>query len=59
VIVGGHWIDSGGMVQDLNSLIPAKSGYQITYATAINDNGQIVADACATTSQAAVLLNPS
>ena len=27
VMVGGHWIDSGGMVQDLNSLIPAKSGY--------------------------------
>jgi len=26
-MVGGHWIDSGGMVQDLNSLIPAKSGY--------------------------------
>ena len=59
-MVGGHWIDSGGMVQDLNSLIPAKSGYQITYATAINDNGQIVADASdAATSQAAVLLNPS
>jgi hypothetical protein len=34
-MVGGHWIDSGGMAQDLNSLIPAKSGYQITYATAI------------------------
>jgi len=26
-MVGGLWIDSGGMVQDLNSLIPAKSGY--------------------------------
>jgi len=26
-MVGGHWIDSGGMVQDLNSLIPAKSGH--------------------------------
>jgi len=26
-MVGGHWIDSGGMGQDLNSLIPAKSGY--------------------------------
>jgi probable HAF family extracellular repeat protein len=60
VMVGGSSIDSGGTVQDLNSLIPAKSGYQITYATAINDNGQIVADAAdATTSQAAVLLNPS
>src|SRR5713101_4952111 len=60
VMVGGHLIDSGGTVQDLNSLIPARSGYQITYATAINDNGQIVAYASdATTSFAAVLLNPS
>ncbi len=59
-MVGGHLIDSGGTVQDLNSLIPARSGYQITYATAINDNGQIVAYASdATTSFAAVLLNPS
>jgi hypothetical protein len=60
VMVGGSLIDSGGTVEDLNSLIPARSGYQITYATAINDNGQIVAAASdATTSQAAVLLNPS
>jgi probable HAF family extracellular repeat protein len=60
VMVGGHSIDSGGTVQDLNSLIPARSGYQITYATGINDNGQIVAYASdATTSYAAVLLNPS
>jgi hypothetical protein len=59
VMVGGSSIDTGGTVQDLNSLIPAKSG-QIAYATAINDNGQIVADASdATTSQAGVLLNPS
>lgn len=59
VMVGGHSIDSGGTVQDLNSLIPARSGYQISYATAINDNGQIVAYASdATTSEAAVLLNP-
>ncbi len=34
----------------------ARSGYQITYATAINDNVQIVAGAA--TSQAGVLLNP-
>jgi len=60
VMVGGSSIDTGGTVQDLNSLIPAKSGYQISYATAINDNGQIVADASdATTSEAGVLLNPS
>jgi hypothetical protein len=60
VMVGGHSIDTGGSVQDLNSLIPGGSGYQITYATAINDNGQIVTGASdATTSQAAVRLNPS
>jgi hypothetical protein len=53
-------IDSGGTVQDLNSLIPANSGYQITDPTAINDNGQLVASASdATTSYAAVLLKPS
>jgi probable HAF family extracellular repeat protein len=55
VMVGGEQIDSGGTVQNLNSLIPANSGYQITYATAINDNGQIVANA----SDVALLLNPS
>jgi probable HAF family extracellular repeat protein len=44
VMVGGPSIDSGGTVQDLNTLIPAGSGRQIQNATAINDNGQIVAD---------------
>ncbi len=44
VMVGGPSIDSGGTVQDLNTLIPAGSGSQIQNATAINDNGQIVAD---------------
>jgi len=58
VMVGGHSIDSSGTVQDLNTLVPA--GDQISYATAINDNGQIVADGSdATTGQAALLLNPS
>jgi len=57
-MVGGHSIDSGGTVQDLNSLVPA--GDQISYATAINDNGQIVTDGSdATTSQAALLLTPA
>jgi hypothetical protein len=47
-------------VQNLNSLIPPGSGYQITDAFGINDNGQIVARASdSTTSQAAVLLAPS
>jgi len=60
VMVGGSSIDSGGTVQDLNSLIPARSGDQITDATAINDNGQIVASGSdATTSQAALLLTPA
>ena len=45
VIVGGPSIDTGGTVQNLNNLIPAGSGYQIQNATAINDNGQIVANA--------------
>jgi hypothetical protein len=59
VMVGTSSIDSGGTVHDLNSLIPAGSGDQISYATAINDNGQIVADGSdATTGQAALLLTP-
>lgn len=58
VMVGGSSIDSGGTVQDLNSLIPA--GAQISDATAINDNAQIVANGSdATTSQAALLLTPA
>jgi probable HAF family extracellular repeat protein len=44
VMVGGPYIDSGGTVQNLNNLIPAGSPYQIQNATAINDNGQIVAN---------------
>jgi probable HAF family extracellular repeat protein len=48
VIVGQNssvaWIWSGGVFQDLNSLIPAGSGFTLTSATAINDNGQIVAN---------------
>jgi hypothetical protein len=58
VMVGGHSIDSGGTVQDLNSLVPA--GDQISYATAINDSGQIVANGSdATAGQAALLLTPA
>jgi hypothetical protein len=55
-MVGGPAIDSGGTVQNLNTLIPAGSGCQIQNATAINDNGQIVAN---TTSNHALLLTPS
>jgi hypothetical protein len=57
VMVGGPYIDSGGTVQNLNTLIPAGSP-TIQNATAINDNGQIVASATGSTS-GAVLLNPS
>src|SRR5260221_3728147 len=56
VMVGGPSIDSGGTVQNLDTLIPARSGYQIQNATAINDDGQIVAN---TTNNHALLLIPS
>ena len=55
-MVGGPSIDSGGTAQNLNTLIPAGSG-QIQDATAINDNGQIVANG--TVGSGSVLLNPS
>jgi hypothetical protein len=54
-MVGGPWIDSGGTVQNLNTLIPAGSGYQVQDATTINNNGQIVAN---TTNNHALLLTP-
>jgi probable HAF family extracellular repeat protein len=45
VIVGqGAFIFSGGSFQDLNNLIPPGSGFTLDDATAINDNGQIVAN---------------
>jgi probable HAF family extracellular repeat protein len=48
VIVGqssnGAWIWSNGTFQNLNNLIPPGSGFTLTDATAINDNGQIVAN---------------
>src|SRR5262252_1589692 len=48
VIVGqsstGAWIWSNGTFQSLNNLIPPGSGFTLTDATAINDNGQIVAN---------------
>ena len=56
VMVGGPYIDSGGTVQNLHTLIPAGSP-TIQDATAINDNGQIAASATGSTS-GAVLLNP-
>ena len=52
----GRLLIDGGIVQNLNDLIPAGSGYQIQNATALNDNGQIVAN---TTSNHTLLLTPS
>ena len=55
VIIGGEEIYSGGTLQNLNNLIPANSGYQISNAVAINDNGQILAQ----DGGEALLLSPS
>jgi probable HAF family extracellular repeat protein len=47
VIVGqgpeGAVVDSGGTFQNLNNLVPSGSGFTLTNATGINNNGQIVA----------------
>ena len=61
VIVGGQFVYSNGTLQNLNTLIPAGSGYQIRNATGINDNGQIVANAddTATGQNHALLLTPN
>ena len=61
MIVGGAFVYSGGTLQNLNTLIPAGSGYQIQSATGINDNGQIItnADDTATGQAHALLLTPS
>jgi len=59
MVDGVDQIDSGGTVQNLNNLIPANSGYTITGAPGISDNGQIIATASTTTSPAAVLLTPN
>jgi hypothetical protein len=58
-MVGASSIDSGGMVQNLDNLIPAGSDDQISNATAINDNGQIIANANAPDGDDALLLTPA
>ena len=60
VIAGTDQMFSGGTLQNLNNLIPAGSPYQIQYANAINDNGQIAADGydTATYQGHALLLTP-
>jgi probable HAF family extracellular repeat protein len=56
------FIDRGGRMVDLNSLIPAGSGFVITDADDINDRGQIVAlgyETSAPTDHLALLLDPT
>ena len=56
------FIDLRGRMVDLNSLIPAESGFVITGADDINDRGQIVAQGYETsspTAHLAILLNPT
>ncbi len=57
---GSAIIYTGGTVQDLNTLIPANSGWVLTEATGINDKGQIVCNGYNTTTgyRHAFLLNP-
>jgi probable HAF family extracellular repeat protein len=61
VIVGyGALIYTGGTIRDLNTLIPPGSGFTLDDATAINDNGQIVANGYNAQGQEhAFLLTPS
>jgi probable HAF family extracellular repeat protein len=61
VMVGGPSIDNAGTVQDLNTMIPTGTPYVIQDATAINNNGQIVANAndTATGQTHALLLTPN
>lgn len=55
------YIYQAGTFQDLNNLIPAGSGWQLTDAVAVNLNGQIVVDATNTSTgqNHALLLNPT
>jgi probable HAF family extracellular repeat protein len=41
---GGAVIDNGATVQNLNTLVPAGSGFTLTTAIGINRSGQIVAE---------------
>ena len=52
------WTSSGGM-QDLNDLIPANSGWTLTYANAINAAGEIVGSGIVNNLTHAFLLTPS
>jgi probable HAF family extracellular repeat protein len=52
---GNAIIVSGGVCRDLQSLIPAGSGYELQRALGVNDKGQIIVDA----GNHALLLNPN
>jgi probable HAF family extracellular repeat protein len=49
----------GGALIDLNTLLPASSGWQLLYATAINDAGQITGTGTYNGEARAFLLNPT
>ena len=63
VVVGGYWSYFGFVYRDgtmfnLDSLIAPSSGWHITEAFDVNNNGQIVGAAMINGQQHAVLLNP-
>jgi probable HAF family extracellular repeat protein len=51
------WSQATGML-DLNGLIPANSGWNLTWAFAINDSGQIVGQGLINGESHAFLLTP-
>lgn len=58
---GNAFILSGGICRNLQTLIPAGSGYELQTALGINNKGQIVVDASTTSTfqNHALLLNPN
>lgn len=54
----GAFVYSNGAVQNLNSLIPSNSGWSLSVARAINNDGQIVGFGTYNGEQAAFLLTP-
>lgn len=56
---GAAFVYSNGAIQDLNSLIPSNSGWSLSVARAINNNGQIVGFGTYNGQQAAFLLTPT
>ena len=47
-----------GQVVDLNTMIPANSGWQLTIAIAINDRGQIIGEGTSNNIPRSFLLTP-